>query len=41
MTPNDSTWQGALIGLDNKGGTWAVGDKGKWVAIVLPILEEE
>ncbi|AAQ96567.1 hypothetical protein [Vibrio phage VP16C] len=43
VTPNDTHWQGALIGLDDQGTTYIsdrVGGANKWVEYV-PALKPE
>ena len=38
MTPNDSTWQGRLLGLGNNGVTYVCGYNGTWEPFIQNIV---
>lgn len=37
IAPNDSTWQGRMMGLDSNGAVYSVNPDGKWEPFVPPL----
>lgn len=39
FSPNDSTWQGRLLGLGDDGVTYELGPEGHWLIFIPPLCE--